>query len=214
MQSCSDPGALPCPPEAHPTPQRYFSSDQPGPWFSLRLSRARNPSPQGLLPLPSHLPAKCDWLPVPSAQQGVREPLLSARLWPGQPVPGEHGGRGDRKWPRSLQLSWQPLRWIWAGLGRALIILGHKASLLSRLPLPPSGLGGPPLLLLGRILYSCRISCTSFSEHWVSVTVELKEIPPPFLGWRRREEGGRLTKGQLQSSQARPSWPPGGRASP
>lgn len=51
--------------------------------------------------------------------------------------------------------------------------LGHRAS----------GSGGPARIApSGRILYSCRISCTSFSEHWVSVTVELKEMPPPFLG--------------------------------
>lgn len=57
-------------------------------------------------------------------------------------------------------------------------------------PAPPP----PPALL--RMLYSCRINCTSFSEHWVSVTVELKEMPPPFLGWRREEAP--LTEGQLQ----------------
>lgn len=51
----------------------------------------------------------------------------------------------------------------------------------SRLQLPRSPRPAPP----PRMLYSCRISCTSFSEHWVSVTVELKEMPPPFLGWRR-----------------------------
>lgn len=27
------------------------------------------------------------------------------------------------------------------------------------------------------------------------MTVELKEMPPPFLGWRRREEGGAAHKG-------------------
>lgn len=38
-----------------------------------------------------------------------------------------------------------------------------------------------------RILYSWRMSCTSFSEHWVSVTVELKEMPPPFFGWMNKQ---------------------------
>lgn len=59
--------------------------------------------------------------------------------------------------------------WRWAGHPRTSWGMLHCA------PLCPSH-------RKGRILYSCRMSCTSFSEHWVSVTVELKEMPPPFLG--------------------------------
>lgn len=78
-----------------------------------------------------------------------------------------------------LQPSWQLLGWLQGSLG-----CGVSASWTTRRPSPTA----PPVLLWERILYSCRISCTSFSEHWVSVTVELKEMPPPFLGWRG--EGG------------------------
>lgn len=55
---------------------------------------------------------------------------------------------------------------------RCVSVLGHAAPVSRR---PPCGFG---------MLYSCRMSCTSFSEHCVSATVELKEMPPPFLGCR------------------------------
>lgn len=57
------------------------------------------------------------------------------------------------------------------------------------LPFPSLKATGLVTAPSGRILYSCRMSCTSFSEHWVSVTVELKEMPPPFLGCRKRWGG-------------------------
>lgn len=97
-----------------------------------------------------------------------------------------------------LQLSWSLLGLIQGGLGWSAVTLGHRAS-QPGLSLPCPGGCGPSLTTLSaRILYSCRISCTSFSEHWVSVTVELKEMPPPFLGWKKGK-GEMPMKGQLQS---------------
>lgn len=84
-----------------------------------------------------------------------------------------------------LQLS-QRLLGASGGLGESAVTLGPQGLRLR---------GPSHIAPSGRILYSCRISCTSFSEHWVSVTVELKEMPPPFLGWRR---GELLIKGRLQ----------------
>lgn len=36
-----------------------------------------------------------------------------------------------------------------------------------------------------KILYSCKISCTSFSFIFVNVSVELNAIPPPFLIYKQ-----------------------------
>lgn len=44
------------------------------------------------------------------------------------------------------------------------------------------------IMFTTRILYSCRIICTSLSLHLVSGHIELKDSPPPFFTCRREKK--------------------------